>query len=349
MRECVDCGSEVEHVIQGSCPTCFKERTPLLLTPEVLDVELCAHCDARKVGAHWVDPKQDMPLEWIREDAVREAVGLHGEVMDPYLNFVEEPQDEKHFQYTVQLEGRVHDAPVDTEVQLLVRMRKSVCDRCSRMFGNYYAAIIQLRATDRDVTEHELQAAHEMIGLDLDRQRASGNRFAFLTKSGAMHGGWDYYIGDIEAARQLSRTLKGKLGTTVQETAKLVGRREGDDVYRVTFLVRIKLFALGDFAIANEKIFRIHAVNHGKVQCVDVLKHMRTRIPESELKRIGGGELVREAIVVSHTATEVQVMDPDTYATIDLPKPPTFVVDGETVPVIKWEEELFLAPTTSNA
>lgn len=290
-----------------------------------------------------------MPLEWIREDAVREVVGLHQEVQDPFLQFAETAQDEKHFRYTVQLEARVHDAPVDTEAEMLVRMRKSVCDRCSRMFGNYYAAIIQLRATDREVTPQELETAHEMIGADLDRQRGTGNRFAFLTKSGAMHGGWDYYIGDIEAARQLGRLLKQKLGTTVQETAKLVGRREGDDVYRVTFLVRIKLFAFGDFAESNGRLYRIHAVNHGRVQCVDVLKHQRTRIQESELKRFGGAELIQDAIVVSHSATEVQVMHPTTYATIDLPKPDNFVVEGETVPVIQWEEQLFLAPTTSNA
>lgn len=349
MRECVDCGNAVEYVIQGSCAPCFKDRTPLLTIVEVLDVELCAHCDARHVGAHWVDPEADMPLDWIREDAVREAVGLHQEVQDPFLQFIETPQDEKHFRYTVQLEGRVHDAPVEAETSVLVRMRKSVCDRCSRMFGNYYAAIIQLRATERDVTEAELNFAHEIIGADLDRQRASGNRFAFLNKSGPMHGGWDYYIGDIEAARQLGRMLKVRLGTTVQETAKLVGRREGDDVHRVTFLVRIKLFASGDFAECNGKLYRIHAANQGRVQCVDMLKHMRTRIHESELKRIGGPEIVREAIVVSHNATEIQLMDPDTFITKDLPKPESFMVEGETVPVIKWEEEIFLAPTTNNS
>jgi nonsense-mediated mRNA decay protein 3 len=349
MRECVDCGKAVEHVIQGSCAACFKDHTALLHLPEVLDVELCAHCDARHVGAHWVDPEADMPLEWIREDAVREAVGLHQEVMDPFLQFEEIAQDEKHFRYKVLLEGRVHDAPVDAETGVLVRMRKSVCDRCSRMFGNYYAAIIQLRATERDVTEAELKFAHEIIGADLDRQRATGNRFAFLNKSGAMHGGWDYYIGDIEAARQLGRMLKVRLGTTVQETAKLVGKREGDEVHRVTFLVRIKLFASGDFAECNGKLYRVHAANQGRVQVVDMHRHMRTRIQAAELKRIGGPEIVRDAIVVSHDANEVQIMDPDTFLTHGLPIPETFKVDGETVPIIKWEEELFLAPTTNNS
>lgn len=63
LQTCVECGKLVPDLIGGSCPACFVSKTPLLDAPLVLDVELCAHCDARHVGNHWVDPDEEEPLE----------------------------------------------------------------------------------------------------------------------------------------------------------------------------------------------------------------------------------------------------------------------------------------------
>lgn len=348
---CVECGTEVPKTIKGSCPACFVAKTPLLSIPEVLDVELCAHCNARRVGKHWQDVQDEALDAWIREDAVREAVGVHHRVMEPYIQFDETPQDEKHFQFSLHMEGEVEGVEIEDTGSVLVRQKRGVCDRCSRMAGNYYAAILQLRATERETTTEELDLAHRLVAEDLDRQQSSGNRFAFLTKGGPMHGGWDYYIGDIEAGRQVARTLKQRLGASVQETAKLVGRREGEDVYRVTFLVRIRLFAPGDFALHNGNIpVQVMQVSPGgHVHCVDLIRHRKTRVAESSLKRLGGSELVQDAVLVSAGEKDLQVMDPQSYRTQDVLRPPEWEPDGETVPVLRHEERLYVVRVANNS
>ncbi len=341
---CVECGVEVERLIDGCCAACFAKGTQLMLVPEVVDLELCAHCNARHVGAHWVQPEASIPLEWLREDAVRGAVRLHERVEDPMVHLGEHAETDRHFRYRVDMEGHVESVPVSGEATVLLRVTRGVCERCSRMAGGYYAAIIQLRATDRDVTEQELRRAHQLLAEELDRQQDYGNRMAFLAKSGPMHGGFDYYVGDIDAGRAVSRLLQQRLGAAVQETAKLVGRREGEDVYRVTFLVRIRLFAPGDFALADQTPVQVHSVARGNASCIDLLHHRKMKVPEKTLRRLGGLEVLEDAVLVSQDATGLQVLDPSTLRTQDLLRPEGWQASGETVAVLRIDDRLYVAP-----
>jgi len=345
MQTCVECGAQVPKLIGGSCPDCFVKKEALLVVPEVLDVELCAHCDARHVGSHWFDPDEGVPLSHIREEALRGAVRVHELVRDADVEVTERAMDERNFQHTVALTGHVEGVPVHDERKALVRMRKSVCDRCSRMFGGYYAAIIQLRGNQREARPDEIKRSHKWIGEELDRLRASGNRQAFLTKSGPVPGGYDYYIGDIEAARVLSKLIASRLFATVQETAKLSGRKEGEDIYRVTFLVRMALYSAGDFARRGEEgLVQVLQIDRGKVLVYDMLTHRRDKIPEEELRRLGGPELLREAVLVSQDPGHLQVLDPVSLQTVDLPRPEGYKADGATVWVLRHEERLYLPP-----
>lgn len=340
---CVECGKDAPKLISGSCPACFVGKERLLILPDVLDVEVCAHCDARHVGNHWFDPDPTHSLDEIRGEALRAAVRVHPLVRGADVEIKEVPQDDKHFDNTVTLFGDVENVPVEDEAHIVVRMRKSVCDRCSRMFGGYYAAILQLRASDRDVRPEEIKRAHKIIGEELDRVRAGGNRQAFLTKSGAVPGGFDYYLGDIEGTRMISKTVAESLSATVVETAKLVGRKEGMDVYRVTFLVRIALYASGDFARWGEdKLVQVLALDRGKAHIIDIISHRKDKVPESELKRLGGPEILQEAVLVSQETANLQVLDPVSLRTVDLPRPEGYLADEGTVWVLRHEEKLYL-------
>lgn len=341
LQTCVECGREVPQLIGGSCPECFVGKTSLLDAPLVLDVELCSHCDARHVGNHWIDPDEGEPLEWIREQAVRAVLKVHPAVHGGVIDVEEVAQDDKNFRTTARMQGTVEGVPVTVEREIVVRLRRSVCDRCSRMFGGYYAAIIQLRATDRAITDGETRRAHRIIGDELDRQRAAGNRESFLTKSGPVPGGFDYYLGDIEGTRGVARLLAEKLGGTYEEHAKLSGRKEGEDIYRVTFLVRVRLFAPGDFGVVGDEPVQFQSASRGRAFVVRLTDRGTNKVDEADLKRLGGPEILQEAVVVSHDAGHVQLLDPVSYRTVDVPRPPDFEV-GETAWVLRHEERLYL-------
>lgn len=344
MQMCVECGREVPRVIHGSCPACFVAKQPLLQVPSVLDVEVCAHCDARHVGSHWLDPDAGVGLDEVREDATRGAVRVHHEVAGAQVDLTERAQDERNFVHAVILRGDVEGTPVDDRREVLVRMKRGVCDRCSRMFGGFYAAIIQLRATDRDLTPREVELAHRLVGEELDRQRASGNREAFLTKSGPVPAGFDYYLGDIEGTRAIARVLGDRMHANVTETAKLSGRKEGEDIYRVTFLVRMRLYGAGDFARIGDAVVQVLSIDRGKALVVDVATHKRDKVDEADLRRLGGPEILQEAVLVSEDEASLQVLDPVTLRTVDLPRPEGYTPDGSSVWVLRHEELLLLPP-----
>lgn len=341
---CVECGKQVPALVGGSCPECFAGKNAVLVVPDVLDVELCAHCDARHVGAHWLDPAEDDDLQDIREAAVRAAVSYHSALRGAILDIEETVQDERNFKLHLHAEGEVEETPVTADKDILVRMKRSVCDRCSRMFGGYYAAVIQLRADGRDVTEAEIERAHKIIGSELDRLRATGNREAFLTKSGRVPGGFDYYMGDIEGTRAISRTVIGRLGASLQETAKLAGRKEGNDIYRVTFLVRINMFAPGDYAVlAGEEPVQVSSSERGKCICYRLRDKRRDRVDLSDLRRLGGSEVLVRAIVVSRQDPVIQLMDPVTFQTVDVAIPEGWEQEpGDSVWVLRFEGQLYL-------
>ena len=341
LQTCVECGSQVPRLIGGACPSCFIAKTPLLEAPLVLDVEVCAHCDARHVGAHWVDPDEGEPLEWVRESAARAALRVHAGVQGAAVQLTETPLDARNFRTRAHLDGSVEDVPVSYDRDIQVRMRRSVCDRCSRMFGGYYAAVIQLRASDRPVTPRELERAHRLVGDELDRQRATGNRDSFLTKSGPVPGGFDYYFGDIEGTRAVARALADKLGATVEEHAKLAGRQQGEDLYRVTFLVRVRLFAPGDFALVGDEPVQFQSMARGRAFVVRLSDRGTDKVDEESLRRLGGPEILQEAVVVSSDAGHLQLLDPVSLRTVDVPRPPDYQA-GPTAWVLRHEERLYL-------
>ncbi len=345
MQLCVECGAQVPRLIGGCCPACFVAKQPLLVVPQYVDVEVCAHCDARHVGNHWYDPDEGLGLDAIREEAVRAAIHINEQVQGAVVELEEIMQDERNFLHALILTGDVDGTPLSDRGTAIVRMKRGVCDRCSRMFGGYYAAIIQLRATDRDVTAREIEMAHKLVGDEMDRQRASGNREAFLAKSGPVPAGFDYYTGDIEGTRAIARILGDRLKASVVETAKLSGRKLGVDIFRVTFLVRIRLYSVGDFArIGDEGLVQVLSIDRGTALVVDLMTHKRDKVDETQLRRLGGPEILREAVLVSEDANSLQVLDPSTLHTVDLPRPEGFVPEGGSVWVLRYEETLYLPP-----
>ena len=51
--------------------------------------------------------------------------------------------------------------------------------------------------------------------------------------------GWDFYLTDSISARSLARLMKTRLSAKLKESATLWGRKNGQDVYRVTLCLRV--------------------------------------------------------------------------------------------------------------
>jgi nonsense-mediated mRNA decay protein 3 len=116
-----------------------------------------------------------------------------------------------------------------------VNFKSGICERCNRIASGYYAGIVQIRADDRLPTDDEIAMAEKIVYSALGESD-------FITKEIAMKEGLDLYVSSMECGRRISRGVVERLGGSFSESSKLYGRKDGRDIYRVTFSVRLPGF-----------------------------------------------------------------------------------------------------------
>ncbi len=343
--QCPDCGVEARTLIEGSCPRCFLGRHPLAEVPLVLDVLLCATCGARRDGQHWTDAKgrgQDAMLD----EFVANHVKVHEKIESPELDLVPTEQDERNIHYDVMVAGELGELPVDALVETVLRIKPSVCTTCSRQAGGYYSAIIQFRGDNREPAKPEIEEAERIMVREIDRMVKAGNQNAFITKDGVVKGGKDYYISEIEVGRIMARKLADKFDTTVQESPKLVGRKDGKDVYRVTMLLRLPPYRRGDFVKHRDTVHKVERIEKKTVTLRDLVRHRTHTVPRDQVPAtalVAKKHDAKEMQVVSVVRNEALVLDPQTNATheVVLPDDLEYEMSMRSLDVVEHEEQVY--------
>jgi nonsense-mediated mRNA decay protein 3 len=236
---CVVCGRANVALEGGVCADCEAKRIVLVGTVQRPTVVLCPMCGARRVGERWErrgsSPELE-PEDWMPLLAPHPEVGIRSAVA------TEEPGSHPQLRrFSVRLGVRFRGTEREAEVPLAVRVESRACPDCSRKSGRYYTALVQLRGPS------------ERVGAGARERRARVRaRFDRAMAQAAPPGweekvaweeerpeGWDFYLVDTPTARDVARVARQRLGARLTESASLHGRRNGRDVYRVTFCVRV--------------------------------------------------------------------------------------------------------------
>ena len=234
---CVVCGRTRVVLVDGLCPDCAAQRVPLVRAPSRARVTVCPSCGARKVGAHWEGSDRSLELSGSDLDPLlllHPGVGLRSVRWDPIgTNALEH-----RFRGIARVRFRGVERAI--EIPLTVKVDHHTCPECSRRSGHYYTAVLQLRASLDGPREKAapMRARLERSWTKLLHEARREWRKAISWRE-ARPEGWDYFLTDTLAARALARLARQRLGATIKESATLVGRKEGTDVYRVTFSLRL--------------------------------------------------------------------------------------------------------------
>lgn len=233
---CVVCGRTGRALTDGLCADCAADRTVLLSVPEHAEVVLCPTCGARLSGRHW--------------DRSGAGALLTAEDLAPFLVYHPEAglrsirwEEARSTATTRDLVGtaRVRFRGVEREVPLALSVRTvhRTCTDCSRRSGKYYTAIVQLRGSGNARAERarELRARLDDVWREILREsRADWKRACSWREE--LPEGWDCFFSETLAARSIARLARQKFGARVTESASLYGRKDGQDLYRVTFCLR---------------------------------------------------------------------------------------------------------------
>ncbi len=344
--QCPDCGRDVDDLVEGSCPRCAADRLDVVRVPESVPVVRCAHCGRYEETSGWSEPSADREADLL--ERVQRVIQVPADLRDVELGIAPHWQDERHLRVHLDVSGTFHGEPVAANAETVAHVRNGVCGECSRRHGGYFEAIIQVRGhEDRpltDLDDMELQVRDEL-------DRLAGRDGAFFSKIDRVRGGLDFYVGTTEVARVLSRELVNKWGAGHQETAKLVGRTsDGQDMYRVTMLVRLPPYGRGDFVRVDGHLYKVLDVARKTLRILSLEDWTISRqepARAAEVKLVGPREEEQDAVVVSQNDHDVQILDPVTYRTLDvrIPRP---IHLGESARVFRHDDRVWIIPRPSD-
>ena len=244
------------------------------------------------------------------------------------------------------MERTVMGYKTEDEATTIVRIKNNVCKRCSRQLGNYYECILQIRTGAKDLSPDLREEALAMVENSVNRQAAT-NKSIFITKMELVTGGVDVYLSNMSTGKNLAKELGDAFCGETKESPKLVGQTEdGQDMYRLTYLVRIPEYHVGDVVVCDGRYCKLTRVNGGGGKVMDLMnfRERSVRRPDMPDLKIHAKEAdLQDATVVSRSGNEIQVLHPDNYSVVDLKVPEGYEA-GETVKVVSIDDVLYVVP-----
>ena len=330
---CVECGREGE-LIGSLCEECYSKKHIKPSIPDHVDLTLCAHCSSMLTERGWEDIGS---VREAAERAIERSLTLPKGANVTGMRMKLEERDERNLEAAVSVLLSVEGHGFERELETIVRLKRGSCTECSKMQGKYYEAILQVRGPERSLPEQKEREVERLVRDRIASMR-KGSREVFVSKIDRVKGGLDFYFSTIPAARTVARELQDSLCAEFKESSSLWGRRDGKDIYRMTYLVRLPPFSDGDIVGYQGREYYVRSMSRGVIHGIDLVsgeeRALKSKEPD-ECALVQFSSKVVKAVVLIEKAHELQVLDPETMTPVDVKKPSGFYRKGEQVRFVK--------------
>jgi nonsense-mediated mRNA decay protein 3 len=333
------------------CDDCYFEDFELVDAPDRIEVRVCSQCGALHRGKRWVDVgARDYTDIAVEETAERLSVHVDAEEVD--WGVEPEQVDQNTIRMHCLFTGRIRETPLSEEVTVPVYISRETCDRCGRIAGDYYAAIVQVRGTDRNPTPEENDRAKEIAEEYIAEREATGDRNAFITETKETKDGLNMKISTNQMGQGIAHRIVRELGGSVSDAPTLVTEDgDGNEVYRVTFVARLPPYTPGDVIDLDDGDGPVVVTSaHGnlKGKRVETGERYEADFEEGiapDARKLGTrADAERTTVVAIEDERAVQVLDPETFESKTVPRPDYMNPDADEVPVLKHREGLHVLP-----
>ncbi len=195
------------------------------------------------------------PDEEYEEGLVSESLEVHNDTQALGIGILRQVMDERNTRLSVQVSGFISGVEFESIHSTMVRISNAVCPTCTRKAGNYFEATVQLRSSGRRLSEQELKAVRATFDDYLGS--IDPDPMFFVNNEGDVQGGYDMVLGSKALARGWTKHLLRKFGGTSKETNSIVGRKDGEDLTRLTISYRKPAFDIGDVVRRKDKYWLI--------------------------------------------------------------------------------------------
>jgi len=332
---CPECGAPTSA--GELCDECYADRLDVLDAPDEAEVRVCSNCGSYVRDGGWTSHDEPLPDDELAVSAVKDGVRLHADAREPEVVVGVESRDPNVLRVSVEAKAYVRGYSVDDEASVRVVLDRRTCPTCAKRSGGYYESVVQIRAEGRDPTDDETERALEHAYGIAGRDYA--DRDTFVTETHEVRGGLDIYMSTSDAGQQVARRMTEEYGGVYDDSATLVGEKDGEELYRVTYAVSLPEFVPGD--VVEVEGNPVLVTNNAEVlKCTDLRTGRRQTFDDVNPERLGNVRDAEYTTVVSVSGDEMQVIDPSTYETVTVSRPP--FVDA------RQGDEIKLLPTRGN-
>ena len=176
---CVECGKEEPIFRDGVCLSCYLKTHTFTKGPDFIDLPVCPHCNSYKYKNTWTTELFGDVIKRV----IKNTFQISRELQKMDIN-TDCKESKDGMSCKVLISGYLGDIEISEEHELLVRLKNTVCDICSKRFGGYHEAIVQIRSGNRNLAKNKLKEIITAVEFLVEDLRAKGNRAIFITDIG---------------------------------------------------------------------------------------------------------------------------------------------------------------------
>jgi nonsense-mediated mRNA decay protein 3 len=345
---CPKCGKDTDIFYDNVCRQCFIGDKKLIECPVVLYSKICPKCGSVFKKGKWSLKEEDESETIV--DCVKGALKLDKQARNIELTLSPKQLDYSRYSVHIEAKAEIKGAPIHASQDTEVRISWETCDTCSRISGGYFEGIVQIRAERRVPTKEELESCKNIAEDVAIRAQEKGDRLAFIAKTEELGEGADLYVGSIKLGKQICRAIIEVFGGKFSESPKLVGQKNGEDLYRITFALRLPEFVRGDIISVDDKVIEVQSC--GKhVSGIDL--ETGKRFIENfnyliDIKKLCRRQDAVSAVLIADEGKTIQVMDPDTFETVTIKRPEFLGAEpGNEIRIVKTAKGIFVVPAVA--
>lgn len=350
---CPRCGATTPEVSQdarpagdrGLCRTCYLEQYDLIDLPGEVTIDRCSGCRSIREGTDWID--SDDPPEAIAVDILADRIGVH--TIADVLEWTATPRriDADTVQVSCAFEVAVEGGVESVEAECEVTFNPMMCDRCRRIASQDFGSIVQVRAHDRIPDDDEESTARTVTATVLDDRVDAGDRDAYLTDVIERPEGIDFRLSTPRLGQQIATAIKRQMGGEVTTTRTLVTTdSDGQEVYRVTHLVRLPRVRHGDVVAMGDSAGMVVSIDE-RVGLLDLRtgeRHLIDPDTLADMPLVDRDRIVETTLVAQLDERAVQIIDPVSTEAVTVAYYPEVSLEGDTVLTVRVNDDLYLLP-----
>jgi nonsense-mediated mRNA decay protein 3 len=272
------------------------------------------------------------------------AVHFHADVKKPEIDVIVDELTVNRSRATLSLRGTLYKTPVTGTCTVEIIWDKEQCDRCNRISGSYYEGIVQVRAEGRIPSTFEVQMSASIAQQIEETLQSGGERLSFISDMNEIRDGIDIIIGTQHIGQLISQGIVAQLGGRYTTHPKLVGEKNGRQLYRITYSVRLPRFQKHDVVIVRKRYYVVERIESNHVRVLDLKDGTSKTVRLDDIERIiGNSRNVESALAAFSDNSIVGILDPVSGRTHEIARPGWMEIKaGDHVNILRDGEQFII-------